>query len=75
MQIGASYLTTEVAGDPDAIRKSVRAVETWGRVKHHLAEQGKSANGFGAELLTLFAKDAQESADYLAKAKRLIDAG
>lgn len=48
------------------------AVEAWGRVRHHLAEQGKSVDGFGAELLTLFAKDAQKSADYL---KLFRDAG
>lgn len=30
MKIGASYPTTEVAGDPDAIRKFVRAIEEMG---------------------------------------------
>ncbi len=82
------------------------AVEAWERVKHHLGVLGRPEDGYGRELLTLFAKDPQESADYLkiwrdaggthgcvpsmdkglgsdidahidyiAKAKRLIDAG
>jgi probable F420-dependent oxidoreductase len=41
------------------------AVEAWGRVKHHLAEQGKSAETYGAELLALFAADPQQAADHL----------
>lgn len=82
------------------------AVEAWGRVKHHLAALGRDENVFGRELLTIFAKDQQESADhirmfrdaggthgtvqsmnkglpreidahieYVAKVKRMIDAG
>jgi probable F420-dependent oxidoreductase len=48
------------------------AVAQWDRVKHHLAEQGRSQAEFGCELLALFARTAQESADHL---KRWRDAG
>jgi probable F420-dependent oxidoreductase len=41
------------------------AVEAWGRVQHHLAANGRSADGFGRDLLTIFAKDRQETADDL----------
>lgn len=43
----------------------VAAVEAWGRVGHHLGALGRSEEGFGRELLTLFAKDPQEAADTL----------
>lgn len=48
------------------------AVAAWSRVQHHLAEQGRSEAEYGRELLALFARDAQESADHL---KRWRDAG
>lgn len=48
------------------------AAEAWGRVKHHLAEQGRAAEGFGAELLAQFAKTPEESAEHL---KIFRDAG
>jgi probable F420-dependent oxidoreductase len=82
------------------------AVEAWGRVKHHLAALGRDEAGYGRELLTIFAKDPEESADdirmfrdaggthgtvhsmnkglpreieahieYVARVKRMIDAG
>ncbi|WP_297494468.1 LLM class F420-dependent oxidoreductase [Acidocella sp.] len=38
-------------------------VEAWGRVRHHLAALGRDEAGFGRELLTIFAKDKQETAD------------
>jgi probable F420-dependent oxidoreductase len=41
------------------------SVEAWGRVRHHLAEQGRPEQGFGSELLALFARDPQEAADHL----------
>jgi probable F420-dependent oxidoreductase len=41
------------------------AVEAWGRVQHHLREVGRNTNGYGRELLALFAKDEAETADYL----------
>ncbi|UVO55751.1 LLM class F420-dependent oxidoreductase [Sphingomonas sp. SUN039] len=41
------------------------AVEAWGRVKALLAEAGRSEDGYGRELLALFAKDAQGAADDL----------
>lgn len=39
------------------------AVEAWGRVKHHLAEQGRDEAAFGRDLLAIFARGAQEAAD------------
>ncbi|MBK6739899.1 MAG: LLM class F420-dependent oxidoreductase [Haliea sp.] len=48
------------------------AVAGWERVKFHLAAYGRDADDFGAELLTLFARDAQESVDHL---RRFRDAG
>jgi len=82
------------------------AVAGWERVKHHLTEFGRDENNFGRELLTIFARNAQEAADdlklfrdaggtlgcissmdkglgnnidahidYIAKAKRILDAG
>lgn len=48
------------------------AIEAWGRVKHHLDGQGRSSADFGAELLALFAGDAEESADHI---RRFRDAG
>lgn len=48
------------------------AIEAWGRVKHHLGEQGRSSADFGAELLALFARDAEESANHI---RRFRDAG
>ncbi len=41
------------------------AVEAWARVKHHLGELGRSTDDYGRDLLTLFARDARDSADYL----------
>lgn len=48
------------------------AVAAWDRVKHHLGQQGRSQEGYGRELLALFARTAQDSADHL---KRWRDAG
>jgi len=48
------------------------AVAAWGRVKHHLAANGRSEAGFGSELLALFARDAREAAEHL---KTWRDAG
>lgn len=48
------------------------AVEAWGRVKHHLAQLGRPEEGYGRELLTLFARDPQEAADHL---RQFRDAG
>lgn len=48
------------------------SIEAWGRVKHHLGEQRRSSAGFGAELLALFARDGEESADHI---RRFRDAG
>lgn len=41
------------------------AVEALSRVRHHLSELGRPEDGFGRELLTIFARDAQESADHV----------
>lgn len=41
------------------------ALEHWERVRHYLAENGRSEEGYGRELLTIFARDSQESADHL----------
>lgn len=49
-----------------------RAVEAWGRVKHHLAAHGRNESEFGRELLTIFAQSPQEAADDL---KRFREAG
>ncbi len=82
------------------------AAAAWGRVKDHLALIGRSEQGFGRDLLTIFARGCQQSADdmriwrdaggthgtiqsmqqglgsdirahvdYIARARRLIDAG
>jgi probable F420-dependent oxidoreductase len=48
------------------------AVQAWGRVKHHLAELGRSQDDYGRELLALFARNPQEAADHL---KTFRDAG
>ena len=48
------------------------AVAAWDRVKHHLDRFGRPAEEYGRELLALFARTAQESADHL---KRWRDAG
>ncbi|MBW8783346.1 MAG: LLM class F420-dependent oxidoreductase [Novosphingobium sp.] len=48
------------------------AVAAWGRVKHHLAEFGRREDEFGRELLTIFARTPQETADTL---RRFRDAG
>lgn len=48
------------------------AVAAWDRVKFHLDQQSRSQDGYGRELLALFAQTAQESADHL---KRWRDAG
>lgn len=44
---------------------SENAVAGWERVKHHLNRYGRSADDFGRELLTIFARDQQETADCL----------
>jgi probable F420-dependent oxidoreductase len=41
------------------------AVEAWGRVRHHLAELGRPEAEFGRELLAIFARDPQETAEHL----------
>jgi probable F420-dependent oxidoreductase len=41
------------------------SVEAWGRVKHHLAALGRDVDAFGRELLTIFARDQQETADHI----------
>jgi alkanesulfonate monooxygenase SsuD/methylene tetrahydromethanopterin reductase-like flavin-dependent oxidoreductase (luciferase family) len=41
------------------------AVEAWGRVRHHLAAHGRSEDGYGRELLAIFAQNPQEAADHL----------
>lgn len=41
------------------------AVEAWSRVKHHLQAFSRSEDGFGRELLTIFARDAREAAEHL----------
>jgi probable F420-dependent oxidoreductase len=48
------------------------AVEAWERTKHHLRELGRPQEGFGRELLALFARNPQEAADHL---KTWRDAG
>ena len=50
----------------------VGSVEAWGRVKHHLGELGRPEEGYGRELLTLFARNPQEASDHL---KIFRDAG
>lgn len=40
-------------------------MEAWGRVKHHLDALGKSAEGYGRELLTIFARNPREAAQDL----------
>ena len=37
----------------------------WERVRHHLAGQGRSEEGYGRELLALFARDQRDAADTL----------
>lgn len=39
------------------------ALEALARVKHHLAALGKTAHGYGTELLAIFARGTRESAD------------
>jgi probable F420-dependent oxidoreductase len=41
------------------------AVESWARVKHHLRACGRNDEHYGRELLTIFARSAQESAEHL----------
>ena len=41
------------------------AVEAWQRTRRHLAQLNRPEEGFGRELLALFARDAQEAADHL----------
>ncbi|CAN7633669.1 LLM class F420-dependent oxidoreductase [Phenylobacterium sp. LjRoot225] len=41
------------------------AVEAWARVRHHLGALGRPEEGFGRELLAIFARDPQEAADHL----------
>jgi probable F420-dependent oxidoreductase len=41
------------------------AKEGWERVKHHLHADGRSEEGYGRELLAIFAKDQREAADHL----------
>lgn len=41
------------------------AVESWLRVKHHLHACGRDEEHYGRELLTIFARNAQESAEHL----------
>lgn len=48
------------------------AVEGWERVQVHLDAYGRSADTFGRELVTLFARDAQTSVDHL---RQFRDAG
>lgn len=48
------------------------AAQAWERVKHHLAELGRSVDDYGRELLALFARSPQEAADHL---KTFRDAG
>lgn len=48
------------------------AVEAWARVKHHLAALGRPEEGYGRELLAIFARNPQETADHL---KMWRDAG
>jgi probable F420-dependent oxidoreductase len=82
------------------------AVEAWSRVRHHLGIAGRSEQEFGRELLTIFARDAEETSrdlkiwrdaggthgcvhsmdkgfganidahiDYIARVRKLLDAG
>ena len=41
------------------------AVEAWNSTRRYLQAAGRPEDGFGRELLTLFATDAQEAADHL----------
>jgi probable F420-dependent oxidoreductase len=41
------------------------AVEAWGRVKYHLGASGRSEEGYGRELLAIFARHPREAADHL----------
>ncbi len=41
------------------------AVEAWERVQFHLDAYGRSAEDFGRELLTIFARNAREAVDHL----------
>jgi hypothetical protein len=47
-------------------------VEGLGRVKFHLDAYGRDTQTFGAELLTLFARNAREAVDHL---RQFRDAG
>ena len=40
-------------------------LEQWARVRHHLGGAGRSEDGYGRELLAIFASNAQEAADHL----------
>jgi probable F420-dependent oxidoreductase len=48
------------------------ALEAWARVRHHLAVVGRPEEGFGRDLLAIFAQNQQEAADHL---KMWRDAG
>jgi probable F420-dependent oxidoreductase len=48
------------------------AIEAWGRVKHHLGVLGRTETGYGRELLALFARGPEETAEHL---KMWRDAG
>ena len=41
------------------------ALESWDRVRHHLGRFGRSEEDYGRELLAIFARDPQETADTL----------
>ena len=41
------------------------AAEAWEKTRQHLQAMGRAEYGFGRELLTLFARDAQDTADHL----------
>jgi probable F420-dependent oxidoreductase len=51
---------------------ATRAIAGWNRVKTHLAAMGRSDVGYGRELLAMFARNPQETADHL---KTWRDAG
>ena len=59
-QRGAKYGDGFIFAAPGA-----GAVEAWGRVKHHLGELGRTETGYGRELLAIFARNPQETADHL----------
>jgi probable F420-dependent oxidoreductase len=45
--------------------KGAGAVAAWGRVKHHLGVLGKSEQGYGRELLSIFARNPTEAGEDL----------